>query len=155
MKVLVVGTGAVGAAVAAVAKQRDFFERITFADLDPARPAAVLARDGDERFAAAQVDAGDKDALVGLLRETEADAVLNAADPRFNPPTMLSTSFRPSNAPMTRKPFAYSRSTHRSMMSSGRKSNETMFLLRISERKRVFGAPACTRRTRSQGFSLR
>ena len=88
MKVLVVGTGAVGAAVAAVARRRDFFERITFADLDPARPAAVLARDGDDRFAAAQVDAGDKDALVGLLRETGADAVLNAADPRFNPPIL-------------------------------------------------------------------
>jgi saccharopine dehydrogenase (NAD+, L-lysine forming) len=88
MKVLVVGTGAVGAAVAAVARRRDFFERITFADLDPARPGAVLERDGDDRFAAAQVDAGDKDALVALLRETGADAVLNAADPRFNPPIL-------------------------------------------------------------------
>jgi saccharopine dehydrogenase (NAD+, L-lysine-forming) len=88
MKVLVVGTGAVGAAVAAVARRRDFFEHITFADLDPARPAAVVGRDGDDRFAAAQVDAGDRDALVALLRETEADAVLNAADPRFNPPIL-------------------------------------------------------------------
>ena len=88
MKVLVVGTGAVGAAVAAVARRRDFFERITFADLDPARPAAVVERDGDDRFAAAQVDAGDREALVALLRETGADAVLNAADPRFNPPIL-------------------------------------------------------------------
>ena len=85
MKVLVVGTGAVGAAVAAVAKRRDFFERMTFADVDPARPAAVVEREADGRFAAAQVDAGDREALVGLLRETGADAVLNAADPRFNP----------------------------------------------------------------------
>ena len=88
MKVLVVGTGAVGAAVAAVAKRRDFFERMTFADVDPARPAAVVEREGDDRFAAAQVDAGDREALVGLLRETAADAVLNAADPRFNPPIL-------------------------------------------------------------------
>jgi saccharopine dehydrogenase (NAD+, L-lysine-forming) len=88
MKVLVVGTGAVGAAVAAVAKRRSFFERITFADLDPSRPAAVLAREGDDRFAAAQVDAGDREALIGLLRETDADAVLNAAEPRFNPPIL-------------------------------------------------------------------
>jgi saccharopine dehydrogenase (NAD+, L-lysine-forming) len=88
MKILVVGTGAVGAAVAAVARRRDFFEGITFADLDPARPAAVVERDGDDRFAAAQVDAGDREALVALLRETEADAVLNAADPRFNPPIL-------------------------------------------------------------------
>src|SRR5438876_513049 len=88
MKILVVGTGAVGAAVAAVARRRGFFERITFADLDPARPAAVVEREGDDRFAAAQVDAGDREALVALLHETGADAVLNAADPRFNPPIL-------------------------------------------------------------------
>jgi saccharopine dehydrogenase (NAD+, L-lysine-forming) len=86
VKVLVVGTGGVGAAVAAVAKRRSFFERMTFADLDPARPQALVEREGDNRFAAAQVDASDRDSLVGLLRETEADAMLNAADPRFNPP---------------------------------------------------------------------
>src|SRR5215469_6823126 len=88
MKVLVVGTGGVGGAVAAVAKRRDFFERITFADLDPARPQALVAREGDGRFVAAQVDASSKDSLVALLRETEADAILNAADPRFNPPIL-------------------------------------------------------------------
>jgi saccharopine dehydrogenase-like NADP-dependent oxidoreductase len=86
VKILVVGTGAVGAAVAAVARRRDFFERITFADLDPARPAAVVECEDDDRFAAAQVDAGDRSALVALLRETGADVVLNATDPRFNPP---------------------------------------------------------------------
>jgi saccharopine dehydrogenase-like NADP-dependent oxidoreductase len=86
MKVLVVGTGAVGAAVAAVARRRDFFERITFADVDPSRPAAVVEREGDDRFAAAQVDASSKETLIALLREVDADAVLNAADPRFNPP---------------------------------------------------------------------
>ncbi|HEY2309796.1 MAG TPA: saccharopine dehydrogenase C-terminal domain-containing protein [Gaiellaceae bacterium] len=88
MKVLVVGTGGVGGAVAAVAKRRDFFERMTFADLDPARPQALVEREGDGRFAAAQADASDKDSLGNLLRETEADAVLNAADPRFNPPIL-------------------------------------------------------------------
>src|ERR1043166_7919180 len=88
MKVVVVGTGAVGAAVAAVAKRRDFFERMTFADLDPARPAAVVERDGDGRVAAAQVDGGDREAVMAPPRETEADAVLNAADPRFNPPIL-------------------------------------------------------------------
>jgi len=75
----------VGAAVASVAKRRDFFERITFADLDTARPAALVEREGDDRFAAAQVDASDRDALVRLLRETESDTILNATDPRFNP----------------------------------------------------------------------
>jgi saccharopine dehydrogenase-like NADP-dependent oxidoreductase len=88
MKVLVVGTGGVGAAVAAVAKRRDFFEQMTFADLDPARPRALVEREGDARFVAAQVDASDPESLVGLLRDTDADAVLNAADPRFNPPIL-------------------------------------------------------------------
>jgi saccharopine dehydrogenase (NAD+, L-lysine-forming) len=84
MKVLVVGTGGVGAAAAAVAQKRDFFERITFADLDPARPEALVARLDDPRFAAAQVDASDQASVAGLARD--ADVVLNATDPRFNLP---------------------------------------------------------------------
>jgi saccharopine dehydrogenase-like NADP-dependent oxidoreductase len=88
MKVLVVGTGGVGAAVAAVAKRREFFEQMTFADLDPARPRALVEREGDGRFVAVQADASDSQSLVELLRETDADAVLNAADPRFNPPIL-------------------------------------------------------------------
>src|SRR3954453_13367038 len=81
MQILVVGTGGVGAAVAAVARRRDFFERITFADLDPARPQALVDRLGDDRFAAAQVDASDQSSVAALAREH--DAVLNATDPRF------------------------------------------------------------------------
>ncbi len=85
MKVVVVGTGGVGAAVAAVAHRRSFFERITFADLDPARPERLVASLGDERFAAAAVDASSEESLAALIRDTQADAVLNATDPRFNP----------------------------------------------------------------------
>ena len=76
-----VGTGGVGAAVAAVAQRRDFFERMTFADLDPARPQALVDRLDDDRFAAAQVDASDRAGVAALAREH--DAVLNATDPRF------------------------------------------------------------------------
>ena len=84
MKVLVVGTGGVGGAVAAVAQRRDFFERMTFADVDPARPQALVARLDDGRFAAAQVDASDQASVAALAREH--DVVLNATDPRFNLP---------------------------------------------------------------------
>ena len=79
-----VGTGGVGAAAATVAARRDFFESVTLADLDPARPRAVVDGLDDGRFSAAQVDASDQVALVALMRD--ADAVLNATDPRFNPP---------------------------------------------------------------------
>jgi saccharopine dehydrogenase (NAD+, L-lysine forming) len=84
VRILVVGTGGVGAAVGAVARRRDFFERITFADLDPARPEALVMRLDDPRFAAAQVDASDSASVAALARE--ADVVLNATDPRFNLP---------------------------------------------------------------------
>jgi saccharopine dehydrogenase-like NADP-dependent oxidoreductase len=84
MKVLVVGTGGVGAAVGAVAERRDFFERITFADVDPARPESLVARLDDPRFAAARVDASDAQSVAALARD--ADVVLNATDPRFNMP---------------------------------------------------------------------
>jgi saccharopine dehydrogenase-like NADP-dependent oxidoreductase len=67
-----------------VARRRDFFERMTFADLDPARPEALVARLDDSRFGAAQVDASDETSVAALARD--ADVVLNATDPRFNPP---------------------------------------------------------------------
>ena len=91
MKILVVGTGGVGSAVAAVAQKRDFFERMTLADLDPARPEALVARLDDPRFEAAQVDASNEASIAALA--TEADVVLNAADPRFNPP-IFAAAFR-------------------------------------------------------------
>jgi saccharopine dehydrogenase-like NADP-dependent oxidoreductase len=84
VKVLVVGTGGVGAAAAAVAQKRNFFERMTFADLDQARPQALVDRLDDGRFAAAQVDASDRASVAALAREH--DTVLNATDPRFNLP---------------------------------------------------------------------
>jgi saccharopine dehydrogenase (NAD+, L-lysine forming) len=86
VRVLVVGTGGVGSAVAPIAALRDFFERIVFSDLDPGRPKALVDRLGDERFGAAQLDASDAAAIAELARAERCDAILNAADPRFNPP---------------------------------------------------------------------
>ena len=86
MRVLVIGAGGVGAAVAAVAKRRDFFERMVLTDVDPARAQAAADRTGDPRFAAAAVDASDPAAIAALARAENADAILNAVDPRFNPP---------------------------------------------------------------------
>jgi saccharopine dehydrogenase-like NADP-dependent oxidoreductase len=86
MRILVIGTGGVGSAFAAIAQRRDFFERIVMADLDPSRPQAVVDRLGEhDRFGSAGVDASDEDAIVRLIGDVKADAVLNATDPRFNP----------------------------------------------------------------------
>ncbi len=86
MRVVVVGSGGVGAAVAAVAHGRDFFERMVFADVDEDRARRAVEPLADERLGAAAVDASDAAAIAELARAERADAILNAVDPRFNPP---------------------------------------------------------------------
>ena len=84
MRALVVGAGGVGSAVAPIAARRDFFERMVFADIDPARAGTAAAR-GDDRFGSAQLDASDPAAIAELARTERCDVILNATDPRFNP----------------------------------------------------------------------
>jgi saccharopine dehydrogenase (NAD+, L-lysine-forming) len=86
VRILVVGTGGVGSAFAAIAQRRSFYDRIVLADLDPSRPQAVVDRLGEhDRFGSAGLDASNEDAIVDLIADIKADAVLNATDPRFNP----------------------------------------------------------------------
>jgi saccharopine dehydrogenase-like NADP-dependent oxidoreductase len=87
VKVLVVGTGGVGAAFATIAQRRDVFEEIALADVALERAQAAADRFGEpERFTAEQVDASNLRDLVDLISRTRPDAVLNACDPRFNEP---------------------------------------------------------------------
>src|SRR3954454_16164920 len=86
MRVLVIGSGGVGEAIAAIARRRDFFERMVLADIDRARADRVTQRLGDDRLTPVQLNASDDQAIVALAREERADLMLNACDPRFNPP---------------------------------------------------------------------
>ncbi|OAH48754.1 saccharopine dehydrogenase family protein [Microbacterium oleivorans] len=83
MRILIIGAGGVGSAAARILRRRDFFEAVVIADYDPARPEALVAELGDERFAAAQVDASSAESVASLIREHSATHVLNAVDPRF------------------------------------------------------------------------
>jgi saccharopine dehydrogenase (NAD+, L-lysine forming) len=87
MRILVVGAGGVGDAVARIAARRSFFELMVIADYDLAKAqasvAAAEASGGGGRFVAAFVDAGDPDSVAGLAREHGITHVLNAVDPRF------------------------------------------------------------------------
>ncbi len=85
MKILVLGAGGVGAAVGAVARRRDFVERLVLADVSEARARAAAERTGDARFSGIALDASDAAAIAAAARAHEADAILNAVDPRFNP----------------------------------------------------------------------
>ncbi len=86
MRILVVGTGGVGSAFAGIARRRSFFDACTLADYDLARPESLVAQLDDGRFQARSVDARDPANVLELIRETRADAVLNAVDPVFNVP---------------------------------------------------------------------
>ncbi len=81
MRILLVGSGGVGAAFTAIAARRDFYETIVVADYDLAR--AEKAASADDRFVAAQVDASSADRVAALAREHGVTHVMNAVDPRF------------------------------------------------------------------------
>src|SRR5215213_1254620 len=81
MRILLLGAGGVGAAFASIAARRDFFEAVVVADYDLA--SAERAAATDERYTAAQVDAGSAESVAALCREHGITHVLNAVDPRF------------------------------------------------------------------------
>jgi saccharopine dehydrogenase-like NADP-dependent oxidoreductase len=83
MKILVVGSGGVGAAVAAIAKRRDFFSFMVVSDIDEHRARAVAERTGDSRFRGVKLDASDSAAITGYARDNAIDVILNSAAPNF------------------------------------------------------------------------
>jgi len=84
VRVLLVGVGTVGEAIARMSAQRDWCEAMVLADydLDRAMALAELLGGGD-RFPPERIDARDASAVTGLARRHRADLVMNAVDPRF------------------------------------------------------------------------
>jgi saccharopine dehydrogenase (NAD+, L-lysine-forming) len=84
MKVLLVGTGTVGEAIAKLSRGRPWLEKMVLADYDLDRARKVLAEVGnDPRFSAARVDASRRQDVVELIRAEGVDLVMNSVDPRF------------------------------------------------------------------------
>ena len=81
MRILLVGAGGVGAAFAAIAARRDFFELMVVSDYDLSRAERSAAV--DDRFVAAQVDASSAESVTALARQHGCTHVMNAVDPRF------------------------------------------------------------------------
>jgi len=86
MRLVILGAGGVGSAAAKIAARRSFLDAVVVADYDAGRAERAAAVTGDSRFSSARVDAADQAAVERLLRDTEADAVLGATDPRFTMP---------------------------------------------------------------------
>jgi saccharopine dehydrogenase (NAD+, L-lysine-forming) len=88
MRVLVVGAGGVGSAFVAIASTRPAYAHITVADIDVAKAEAAARTAGgdhDGRITSAWVDASAEESVATLAKAVDADVVLNACDPRFNP----------------------------------------------------------------------
>jgi len=84
MRVLLVGVGTVGEAIARMASQRDWCEQLVLSDYDVARAEQLQAELGQgSRFPVERIDAGDSAAVAELARRHGVDLVMNAVDPRF------------------------------------------------------------------------
>ncbi len=85
MRVLVVGAGGVGAAIARAAAGSDVFEHVVVTDVDGDRARRAADRCADARFTAGALDASDAAAVVECAVAERVDVVVNACDPRLNP----------------------------------------------------------------------
>jgi saccharopine dehydrogenase-like NADP-dependent oxidoreductase len=81
MRVLLVGAGGVGTAIARTASRWNLFERIVIADYDVSRAQRAAA--AGDRLHAVHLDASDEKAVSQLLEAERCDVLVNAVDPRF------------------------------------------------------------------------
>lgn len=85
MKILLIGVGGVGEAIAITAQNRAWLETMVLADYNVARAQEVQARLGDaDKFPVAQIDASSTSAVFELAKQYQADVIMNAVDPVFN-----------------------------------------------------------------------
>ncbi len=85
MKVLLVGTGGVGEAIALIAKERPWVEQLVLADYRRERASLVQRRLGDpERFPVEPLDASKQPMIEAAARKYGVDLIMNAVDPLYN-----------------------------------------------------------------------
>ena len=90
MRILLVGAGGVGDAIAKIAARRSFYEEIIVSDYDLGRAERTVdwirAKHGDDvaaRFSAARIDASDPKSVEALAKSSHATHVMNAVEPKF------------------------------------------------------------------------
>jgi saccharopine dehydrogenase-like NADP-dependent oxidoreductase len=87
MKILLVGVGGVGEAIAVMSARHSWLEQMVLADYNKARAEEVQARFKDNhRFPAEWVDASKQELVEGLARKYDVDLIMNACDPIYNMP---------------------------------------------------------------------
>jgi saccharopine dehydrogenase (NAD+, L-lysine-forming) len=84
MKILLVGVGGVGEAIAVTAKDRPWLEKMVLADYSLPRALAVQQKLGNpDKFPVEYVNAGDKKSLIELARKYQIDLLMAAVNVNF------------------------------------------------------------------------
>jgi len=87
MKILLVGVGGVGEAIANIAISRSWVDTIVLSDYNLGRAKEVQGKlDDPVRFPVERVDASDQAQLEALARKYRPDLIMNACDPSMNVP---------------------------------------------------------------------
>ena len=87
MRVLLVGVGGVGEAIAVIAKSQPWVECIVLSDYNLGRAKEVQEQLSDNaRFPVERVDATYQDQIEALAKKYQVDLIMNACDPSFNIP---------------------------------------------------------------------
>jgi len=87
MRVLLVGVGGVGEAIAMIAKPRAWVELIVLADYNLDRAKEVQEKLGDpERFPVEFVDASQQELIEDLAKKYRVNLIMNSCDPVYNVP---------------------------------------------------------------------
>ena len=85
MKILLVGVGGVGEAMAVIAKDRSWVEKLVLADYNIERAKEVWDKLGQPANMPIEfVDASDQDQIIELAQQHQVDLIHNAVDPVFN-----------------------------------------------------------------------
>ena len=85
MKVLLIGVGGVGEAIAAIAKPRKWLELMVLADYNVNRAEEVQKKIGDKkRFPVEFIDASNQKSIEELAKKYQVDLIMNSVDPIFN-----------------------------------------------------------------------
>jgi len=85
MKILLVGVGGVGEAIAAIAKPRAWMEQMVLADYNVKRAEEVQKKLGDsKRFPVEFIDASNQQMIEDLAKKYGVDLIMNSVDPIYN-----------------------------------------------------------------------
>jgi saccharopine dehydrogenase-like NADP-dependent oxidoreductase len=85
MKVLLVGTGGVGEAIAAIVKDRPWIEQMVLTDYNRERLTEVQSKLSDPvKFPIEWIDASKRELIETLAKKYKVNLIMNACDPSFN-----------------------------------------------------------------------